>query len=150
MLIALALMTSQPPAGGPLDWLVGTWCTEPENGAYMCESWAPMDRGVMRGEATRVKDGRVSVGETMRIRVGESGVFFHAEPKGQAPTDFRAVRIDSKLPAVTFENPAHDYPQRIRYWREQGLLMAEISMADGSKPRRWAFRRRETNPRGID
>ncbi|WP_404336784.1 DUF6265 family protein [Sphingomonas sp. MMS12-HWE2-04] len=142
MLTSLALLLSQPQAAGPLDWLVGTWCTAPDNGAYMCESWAPMDGGVMRGEARRVKDGGVTIGETMRIRSGKSGMFLHAEPKGQSPADFRAVRIDPKLQAVTFENRTHDYPQRIRYWIEQGRLMAEISMADGGKPRRWAYRRR--------
>jgi len=38
-----------------------------------------------------------------------------------------------------FENRDHDYPQRIRYWREGEVLMAEISLADGSKPMRWRY-----------
>jgi hypothetical protein len=42
---------------------------------------------------------------------------------------------------VTFVNAVHDYPQRIRYWREGEEMFAEISLADGSKPVRWRYRR---------
>ncbi|WP_371371649.1 hypothetical protein, partial [Salmonella sp. M307] len=77
--------------------------------------------------------------EPMRITRGADKLVFHAEPPGQAPTDFTA---DGATPGnVEFVNAAHDYPQRIRYWREGELLMAEISLADGSKPMRWAYRR---------
>lgn len=40
---------------------------------------------------------------------------------------------------VEFANPAHDYPQRIRYWREGRLLKARISLMDGSKPMEWRY-----------
>jgi hypothetical protein len=40
-----------------------------------------------------------------------------------------------------FANPAHDYPQRIRYWLEGNALNAEISRIDGSKTVRWTYRR---------
>ena len=42
--------------------------------------------------------------------------------------------------AIEFANPANDYPQRIRYWRQGKLLMAEISQIDGSKAVRWNYR----------
>jgi hypothetical protein len=42
---------------------------------------------------------------------------------------------------VTFFNVAHDYPQRIRYWREGDVLNAEIALKDGSKPMRWVYHR---------
>jgi len=140
MLIALALIVSGQAGADPFDWLVGTWCTEPRNGALACETWEPMDKGVMHGEG-RTQSERGTRREAMRIVLNESGAFFLARPQGQAPADFRAVRIDPEARAVLFENRAHDYPQRIRYWREGEMLMAEISLADGSRPRRWAYRR---------
>jgi hypothetical protein len=139
MLIALALMTLQTPAANPLEWLVGTWCTEPAQGSVTCETWTPSDKGVMYGEGT-TRTARGSTREAMRIVVNESGAFFHAEPQGQPAADFRAVKIDAKRRAATFENRAHDYPQRVRYWREGELLMAETAMADGSRPQRWKYR----------
>jgi hypothetical protein len=141
MLIALALMAAgEGVATNPLEWMVGTWCTEPRNGTLTCEIWMPMDKSVMRGEGT-TRTERGTTRESMRIQIGETGAVFHAEPQGQAPADFRAVTIDAAARAVTFENAAHDYPQRVRYWRDGELLMAEISLADGSKPQRWRYER---------
>jgi hypothetical protein len=44
-------------------------------------------------------------------------------------------------PGITFYNVANDYPQRIRYWREGDVLIAEIALEDGSKPKRWRYRK---------
>ena len=40
---------------------------------------------------------------------------------------------------IEFANPGHDYPQRIRYWREGDTLNAEISLMDGSRASRWSY-----------
>lgn len=42
---------------------------------------------------------------------------------------------------IEFANPAHDYPQRIRYWREGNRLKARISLMDGSKAEDWDYGR---------
>ncbi|WP_052507692.1 DUF6265 family protein [Sphingomonas hengshuiensis] len=120
-------------------WMVGTWCTAPTNGRQMCERWEGDPQGGLSGVAEVRRDGAVSPGETMRIAQQGGVLVFHAEPRGQAPTDFRAIMVSAD--AITFENRAHDYPQRVRYWREGAALMAEISLADGSKPMRWTFHR---------
>ena len=61
-------------------------------------------------------------------------------PQGGAPVAFALVRHDTA--SATFENPAHDYPQRIVYARDGDTLTATISAIDGSKPRSWSYRRR--------
>ena len=53
---------------------------------------------------------------------------------------FALVRHDGT--SATFENAAHDYPQRIAYARDGDTLTATISAIDGSKARRWTYRRR--------
>ena len=40
---------------------------------------------------------------------------------------------------MTFVNETHDYPQRIRYWREGMALNAETSLMDGSSAERWSY-----------
>jgi hypothetical protein len=40
---------------------------------------------------------------------------------------------------VTFLNAEHDFPQRVRYWREGRELVAEISLKDGTKAQRWRY-----------
>jgi hypothetical protein len=141
MLLSL-LIAAAPIAQDPrLAWLVGEWCTEAGQGEQTCERWAPMARGEMRGTSETRRGAEIVSAETMRIIDDAGRLVFHAEPKGQAPADFPSIVRDDALSALTFENRAHDYPQRVRYWREGALLMAEISLADGSKPMRWTYHR---------
>jgi len=125
----------------PLHWLVGTWCTEPSQGKQTCERWDPMAKGEMRGTSEIRRGATRSPAETMRISDDAGRLVFHAEPKGQTPADFASIAPGHAPSELTFENRAHDYPQRVRYWREGELLMAEISLADGSKPMRWVYHR---------
>ncbi|MET0310043.1 MAG: DUF6265 family protein [Sphingomonas sp.] len=143
IILGLAALAASPQADtrAPLGWLVGDWCTEPKLGKQTCEHWAPMARGEMRGTSEVRRGAEASPAEAMRIRDDGGTYVFHAEPKGQAPADFRAVARDAEPYQLTFENRAHDYPQRVRYWREGEVLMAEVSLADGSKPMRWAYHR---------
>ena len=60
-------------------------------------------------------------------------------PKGAAPVSFRMTKSESG--EVEFTNPSHDFPQRVRYVRTTTGLDAEVSLADGSKPVRWSYRR---------
>ncbi|RYY22725.1 MAG: hypothetical protein EOP62_22490 [Sphingomonadales bacterium] len=143
-MIALAGLTLAAPASAQdagLGWLVGKWCAEPSaSGRVTCEQWQPMAGGVMQGKSTTQHAGLYTV-EPMTITVEPGRLVYHAEPPKQAPTDFYAVAAEGQ--AVRFENKAHDYPQVVRYWREGELLMAEISLADGSKPMRWVYRRED-------
>lgn len=125
-----------------LDWLAGNWCTERQEGTGVqqtCEEWKPMADGVMQGRTVYWHE-RFFNAERMRITVEPARLVYHAEPAKQAPADFYAVKAEGQ--SVRFENRAHDYPQVVRYWREGDVLMAEISLADGSKPNRWTYRRK--------
>ena len=66
-----------------------------------------------------------------------AGLTFWATPSDGSRTRFDWV--PSRDPGLTFVNTTHDYPQRIRYWREGEFLMAEIALADGSKAKRWRY-----------
>lgn len=134
LLLPLLIQTGAAP-----EWMLGTWCTVPKAGQQMCERWTQTSDGGLSGRAEIRRDGVATPGESMRIAAVGGVLVFHAEPRGQAPTDFPAAAISAQ--ALTFENRAHDYPQRVRYWREGAALMAEISLADGSKPMRWTFHR---------
>ena len=136
LILAPLLLDAQTPDFG---WLVGNWCTEPRNGATTCETWKPMDKGRMQGAGTTRAGTFVKTNEAMTIIVDESGTVFHAEPVGQKPADFPMRKFDPAARSVVFEDAAHDYPQRVRYWREGEALMAEISLLDGSKAMRKAL-----------
>ena len=94
--------------------------------------------------------GRAGVGgvlnswEVMQIEMIETddpaidALTFYGAPGGKNRTAFTWLRT-SKDPGVTFVNAGHDYPQRIRYWRDGKNLMAETSLADGTKAQRWTY-----------
>lgn len=137
---AIPLILGGAPASavGPFDWLVGQWCEQTER-ARTCEHWAPVAKGRMAGGGTTVRHGKVAESEVTTIRFTAKGAVYDASPDGAPTVSFAETARDDR--SVTFENRAHDYPQRIRYWREGADLLAEIALADGSKPMRWHYRR---------
>jgi hypothetical protein len=125
--------------------MVGCW--EQRSGdRWTEECWMPPRGGIMLGSGRSGTGDRVSEWEAIQIVLDRQNgdgpaarMAFWAAPGGVNRTMF--AWNPSDLPGVTFVNAAHDYPQRIRYWREGERLMAETSLADGSKPRRWTYDR---------
>jgi hypothetical protein len=76
----------------------------------------------------------------MRVERGsDDSISFYASPRGAPAVALKAR--EASADAVTFVNPANDFPQRVRYRRTATGLDAEISLLDGSKPVRWSYRR---------
>ena len=62
----------------------------------------------------------------MIIRPVNGALAFEASPRGQATALFPVVEFTDST--IAFENPEHDFPQRIRYARRSGdSLFAAIS-----------------------
>ena len=51
-----------------------------------------------------------------------------AQPGGAPATAFALSAVGEQ--SATFHNPAHDFPQTVRYWREGARLHAEIAGPD--------------------
>jgi uncharacterized protein YfiM (DUF2279 family) len=119
VLAALALLGAGAAAAQDaelqrLAWLAGCWAAEsgePGSG----EQWMGLAGGTMFGVGRTVKNGRTVDHEFMQIRATADGkVAFIARPaRNPQDTAFPAVRIDEA--SATFENPAHDFPQRVIY-----------------------------------
>lgn len=140
--VAILSLTGTGAAGTadvPLpDWMAGAWI-QSDGDAWAEEYWTPARGGLMIGAARTGKGKTLESWEASRIQTDDSGkISFVASPNGGAPIRFSLVSTDQT--AIVFSNPAHDYPQRIRYWRVGKLLRAEISLADGSKPMGWEYR----------
>ncbi|WP_343520041.1 DUF6265 family protein [Sphingomonas sp.] len=126
------------PAGGLPEWLAGRWCTVEGPRGRTCEQWLPAAGGTMLGVSQTVSGGQTRAFEFLRIAMDGGTAVYFAQPGGKPPVAFRAVAGGE---GVTFVNAAHDYPQRIRYRVKGDALAAEISLADGSKPMRFSYRR---------
>jgi hypothetical protein len=120
-------------------WLAGDW-REEASGRWTTEHWQARPDGSMAGTSSSGQDGIAKESEAMTIALdGDVAVFVAMPRDAQTPTPFRETAHG--VQDVTFMNAGHDYPQRIRYWREGEALLAEISMADGSQPMRWHYTR---------
>jgi hypothetical protein len=84
-----------------------------------------------------VKDGRLVAHELMIIRARANRLVIEAHPSGQPAAEFPATAIGARH--VTFENQAHDFPQRIRYERQQDQLRATLEGRENGKPQRVVF-----------
>lgn len=120
-------------------WMTGAWQMG-EGDHWGDEYWTPPRGGMMIG-AARIGQGDVlKEWESTRIAYDEAGrLAYWAMPRGAPATKF--VVVEQTATSITFVNAGHDYPQRVRYWREGVHLKAEISLADGSKPVRFDYRR---------
>lgn len=123
------LLGAAPPAERPtveaLDWLAGCWASEGEERGSG-ESWTPPAGGTMLGVSRTVREGRTRSHEFVLIRETEAGgLDYVAHPSGQEPATFGLVRLGER--EAVFENPGHDFPQRIVYRLDDaGVLRARI------------------------
>ena len=138
LMIASTAALEAPPLPMP-TFLAGCW--ERRSGERWTEEcWSSARGGLMLGSGRDGVADRVRHWEWMRIeRDGDGGLRFYASPKGAGAVAFRAT--EASADRVTFVNAAHDFPQRVNYVRTTTGIAAEISLADGSKPVRWSYRR---------
>ncbi|HEX5042437.1 MAG TPA: DUF6265 family protein [Candidatus Polarisedimenticolaceae bacterium] len=134
--LGLAMLGTVLPAGEParvdaLAWMAGTW-QGTDQGMAMEEVWLAPAGGAMLGLHRDVAHGRMASFEFLRIEESERGLVYLSQPRGRPATPFHAVEVSGKR--VVFENPAHDFPQRIVYWlAEDGALHARIEGKDKGK-----------------
>ena len=108
-----------------VGWLAGCWRGElGEPGTI--EQWLAPAGDTMLGVSRTVKQGKTVEFEFMQLRQLPDGVLaFIAQPSGRPPTIFRALSLRDH--EVVFENPNHDFPQRVSYSRpEESRLLASI------------------------
>lgn len=135
----LCVAAGPQPAEG-LGWLSGRWVQE-EGGRWAEESWSDARGGVLLGTSKTGHERALTGFEFMRIAPDREGrVHFFGSPQGVPAVAFRLVASGDR--SAVFENPLHDYPQRISYRREGDVLTATISDIEGKKAVSWRFVRR--------
>lgn len=130
---------ASPPRVASLGWLAGTWVRQAEGREKVAESWLGPDNGLMvAANLTAWPNGRKSF-EFLRIAETPEGFSYFASPGGRAPVEFKLK--ESGEGRVVFENAAHDFPQRVLYWREGERLVARIEGTVEGKERsqEWRF-----------
>lgn len=142
-----------PDPGTALDrlaWIEGAWQRDGRRGVLV-ETWTRVSANVFEGTGRFVdpESGREATIESLLLVAMGDAVYYVARPRENAyPVPFRMVAFDGT--SVTFENPANEFPQRIRYVRgEDGASMTATiegpSSGDG-ETREIEFRFRRARP----
>ena len=130
---AVLPVVASPATIDDLAWLSGCWAAanqEPGSG----EQWMPPAGGTMLGVSRSVHDGKTVAFEFIRIAEQDDGkLVFIASPSGQKAASFSMTGIGDR--EVIFENPDHDFPQRIIYQliSDQDLLGRIEGTIDGAE-----------------
>ena len=96
----------------------------------------------MLGIGRTLRSNTMTSFEFLRISERDGSLVYTALPNGRTPTDFTLTAISAD--GATFENPAHDYPQMIRYTRRaDGSLETTISAANNQRPQSFVLKRQQ-------
>ncbi len=132
-------LPAQPPAGKPvhdikaLAWMAGCW-EQRAAGRVTQEHWMAPSGGTMIGMSRTVAGGATRGWEFLRIAYASGTLTYIAQPSGQAETAFAASSVSDTL--VAFDNPTHDFPQRIVYRRvTPDSVVARISAVRNGQTR---------------
>ena len=122
LVLGLSSAASAHPDLARLSWLAGCWAAE-KGDAGSGEQWMAAAGGTMIGMGRTIRAGRTVEHEFMQLREGSDGkLVFIALPSGQAITHFPLLRQTDQ--ESVFENPSHDFPQRVIYRLESADRLA--------------------------
>jgi hypothetical protein len=148
-LIGLAtLHAHRRPANGPtpplsaVSFMTGCWTGTGSNGAIIEEQYSEAADNLLIGMTRYVRGSRVVDFEFTTIERTDTSFVMTPRPKGVKSDSF-PLKEAGEGKAV-WENPKHDFPQRIIYRRgPDGSLIARIegTTPRGEQHREWIMRR---------
>jgi hypothetical protein len=110
------------------NWFLGKWETKTANG-NLSESWKQLNDSTFQGESFFIKNKDTLHFETIILQQKGAELIYSATVKGQnndKPVPFKITSETEKQ--LVFENPKHDYPQKITYTQiKKDSLVASIS-----------------------
>lgn len=121
-----------------LGFMTGSWRLT-RGDSVVEEHWTGPRGGTLFGLGRTMRGDETSAFEFLRIEARRDGIYYVASPSGRPATPFKLRQFGKDR--VVFENRAHDFPQRISYWREGERLCAEVSGTAKGKPstERWCW-----------
>ena len=117
---------------GDLGWLTGCWSYDGQV-VGSGEHWLIPAGQTMFGVSRSVRDSKTVAFEYLRIeQTDDSSLALFASPSGQNTTRFDLIQLGET--EAVFENPAHDFPQRIIYRLRGNSLLGRIEgKSDGKE-----------------
>ncbi|HWN44827.1 MAG TPA: DUF6265 family protein [Thermoanaerobaculia bacterium] len=137
ILLMVVALAAPPSSVQDLVWMSGCWASVGGE-AGSGETWTAPAGGTLLGVSRTVKRGKTVAHEFMQIRETGSGqIAFIALPSGQTEANFPLVRLSGQ--EAVFENPQHDFPQRVIYRRNGDLLTGRVEGSEGGETKGFDF-----------
>jgi len=99
----------------PLNALVGNWSMETKKG-MIHESWIKVDDSTLRSKSFRLNGTDTVLLEEVDLVMRLGNIYYMPIVQGQnnhQPVLFKLSKLENGI--YTFENPEHDFPQRVIY-----------------------------------
>lgn len=125
-----------------LGFMSGCWRGLTRSGTTIEEYYTPPSSNLIVGATRYVRDGRVVDFEFTRIDQTDSGAVMTPHPKGVRSVSFAPTVVERNR--AVWENPTHDFPQRILYTRvADDTLVARIEgrTPSGERALEWRMAR---------
>lgn len=120
--VVLGVGQARPPLDS-LSWLSGCWEGRQGN-AVIEEHWSKPAGQSMLGFSRTIKNNMTTSYEFIQIREEGNSLVYLPQPQGGQRVSFPLSKSGQNQ--FTFENSAHDFPQRIIYERKGAMLLAAI------------------------
>lgn len=131
VMASAAALAQEKPTLEALAWMAGSW-SGTSRGIEMEEHWTRPSGNSMIGMHRDVGKGRTLGFEFLRIVQQPDAIVYLSMPDGRSPaTPFPLKEVSGTR--VVFENPAHEFPQRIIYWKDGADLRARIEGTQNGK-----------------
>ena len=135
-LLGICGFAQDHPEMAKLAWISGCWKTE--GNTQTEEQWTKLEGQSMLGMGRTISNGKTVFHEFLQIRERADGIYYIAQPNDGTAVSFKLVKVNPNQ--AIFENPQHDFPQRIIYQRViDGSLVAVIEGEEKGKPKRVEF-----------
>ena len=122
----------RPAMLSDFNWLIGAWKRETSRGT-LYEKWTQVSDQTIEGESYRINNGAKKFTEFLRLHQFGNEIFYTAKvPHNAFPTPFKLIQSNDQK--AVFENPDHDFPQRVIYMRNgAGSFHARIEGKNNGK-----------------
>lgn len=128
-ILMLAALCAYSAELDKLTFIAGCWA-----GQGLFEMWMKPEGGSILGISRTIRKSQTVETEFFHVSEGKDGVVLNVQLKlATQTTPFRAKIITAN--SVTFENPEHDFPQRIIYTRDGDNLTGRIEGTQNGKER---------------
>ncbi len=119
----------------PAQWIIGNWQQQTDKG-ILTETWERKNDSVYLGSCYFINETDTLHSETILLEQRADSITYSANVKGQ--NNDKAVPFtltSANTLSLVFENPVHDYPQKIVYQKNKsnGLLVTVSGILHGKK-----------------